>query len=58
MTRDQIKQKIIDIIAEVVYNDWYGELHQVDLAAENIMKLWDQGFVYEVKKDGCYLGDL
>lgn len=49
MTRDQIRNKIADIIMEnIQVNDdsglwgWYE-------AADEIMKLWDQGFTYKTK---------
>lgn len=46
MTRDQIKHKIRDIIMRET-NDILG----VDDAVEEIMKLWDQGFIYDLPKE-------
>lgn len=52
MTRDQIKDKIIDIIHSCTYAGEFGdnEILGIDNAAEDIMELWDQGFTYELDK--------
>ena len=57
MTRDEIKKKIIQIIEDNVEADALDDsgLHiiysSIEKAAEEIMKLWDQGFIYEVKNE-------
>lgn len=57
MTREEIKNKIIRIIEDEVEADAWDDsgLHiiysSVEKAAEEIMKLWDKGFTYEVKNE-------
>lgn len=52
MTRDRIKDKIEDIIYDHIWTNGYGDgiMRGIDGAAEEIMKLWDQGFTYELDK--------
>jgi hypothetical protein len=47
MTRDQVKQKIIDAFdADVTTHEM--SIRAVADLAEEIMKIWDQGFTWEV----------
>lgn len=53
MTRDQIKNKLIDIMEDIepyAHDDsgLYIPLEELEKAAEKIMELWDMGFTYEV----------
>lgn len=55
MTRTQIKNRIIAILEDiepVALDD--SDLHipneEIEKAAEAIMKLWDQGFVYDLPR--------
>lgn len=52
MTRDQIKERIENIIFDYIYTNGYGDdiIRGTNDAAEGIMKLWDQGFTYELDK--------
>lgn len=56
MTRNQIKNIVVDIIEDIepfALDD--SGLHippeEIERAAEQIMKLWDQGFVYDIKSN-------
>lgn len=52
MTREQIREKIEETIDYCCYVDSYGnEVCGIQAAVEEIMKLWDQGFTYELRKD-------
>lgn len=54
MTRDQIKNKIFNIIDDTVWADAWDDsgLHiikeTVEESVEEIMKLWDKGFTYDL----------
>lgn len=51
MTRKQIRNKIRDTIADsITVHDDIG-LWGWEEAADEIMKLWDQGFIYEIPID-------
>lgn len=51
MTRNQISDKIYKIILEHTYDE-HGEGSPFGIreATEEIMELWDQGFVYDLEK--------
>lgn len=54
MTRDQMKEAISDIIRDTdisEYGEAYISHHDADRVAEEILKLWDQGFVYEISNE-------
>lgn len=54
MTREQMKDRIEDILYReitLVGIDDYAVVEGYSDALEAIMKLWDQGFVYDLKKD-------
>lgn len=53
MTRDKLKSEVAKIIDMNVYESEYHVLQQVDIAAEEIMKLWDQGFTYDLPTADC-----
>lgn len=50
MTRYQMKDKIKNIIYDSIEIGCDGEIVEVDETAEEIMKLWDQGFTWVVDK--------
>lgn len=57
MTRNQMKQKVISILEDIEPTAWDDSgLHipqkEIERAAEEIMKLWDQGFTYERSDEG------
>lgn len=58
MTRDKMKQSIINIIEDVnpfMYDDsgFYYPEHELDKAAEAILKLWEFGYTWEIKNDNA-----
>lgn len=53
MTRDKIKQMVANIIYDIEFEDSDGDVcrltaKELEKAAEEIMKIWDKGFAYEV----------
>lgn len=57
MTRDQIKEKIEDLILEYAYVDPYDVYgirlseYGYEIAVEEIMKLWDQEELRSIKEN-------